>query len=127
MDFEQKRKLKRVMYSRTMLVVLLVVLVLVSKGTWNVYGKMESSRENFEKSERELEKLKTRQSALANQIDYLKTDQGIESEIRQKFRVVKEGEEIAVIVDDVQKVSEATTTPQKSLWTKFKSIFTTEQ
>lgn len=123
MDFEQKRKLKKYLYSKPALILLTLIMLLVSKAAWNVYDKLEISRANLEMTERELDKLKERKAALASQIEYLETEQGVEAEIRQKFRLVKEGEGIAVIIDDDIQLPTATTTHNKSLWQSFKNLF----
>jgi len=127
MDFEQKRKLKKFLYSRTMLVILLLIVLGISRATWNVYQKMQLSKANLEIVTKDLDKLKERQTALASQIDRLNTEQGVESEIRQKFKVVKEGEGIAVIVNDDIKLPAVATTTDKGLWQKFLGIFTNNQ
>ena len=123
MDFEQKRKLKKYLYSKPALVVLMLMLLFVGKATWNVYDKLETSEGNLEMAERDIEKLKLRKNALASQIQYLQTEQGVEAEIRQKFRLVKEGEQIAVIIDDNIELPTATTTENKSFWSSFKGWF----
>ena len=41
-----------------------------------------------------------RKEKLVSNIEYLKTDDGVESEIRNKFRLVKQGESVAVIIND---------------------------
>lgn len=123
MDFEQKRKLKRYLYSKPALVVLTLIFLFVAKATWNVYDKVEISQDNLSMAERELDKLKVRKEALASQIEYLQSEQGVEAEIRQKFRLVKEGEEIAVIIDDDITLPTASTTENKSLWQSFKGLF----
>lgn len=125
MDFEQKRKLKRFLYSKTMLVILSILLLLIGRATWNVYKKVELSNAHLELAQKEYDKLIERQTALVSQIDRLNTEQGVESEIRQKFKVAKEGEGLAVIVDDDLKVDMSTTT-KKGLWEKLLGIFTND-
>lgn len=123
MDFEQKRKYKKLFYSKPVIIALLFLFLFVTKATWNVYQKMELSKENLELVKNDLEKLKVREEALASQIDYLHTEQGVEAEIRQKYRVIKEGEEIAVIIDDENDEDNVASTTNQSLWAKFKGIF----
>jgi cell division protein FtsB len=65
-----------------------------------VYKKAKLSKQNLERERKELEKLAIREKTLASSIDYLKTDQGIEDEIRTKFRAVKDGEKVVVIIDN---------------------------
>ncbi len=40
---------------------------------------------------------------ILSEIEYLKTEKGIETELRDKFRVVKKGEQMAVIVNSKDK------------------------
>lgn len=71
----------------------------------------------------ELNKILERKKELAQSIDYLKTEQGIEAEIRSKFRVVKDGESVAVIVDDDKPTTTIVASSSPSLWQKFTGFF----
>lgn len=51
-------------------------------------------------SEAAYERLSLRHDSLAAKVDYLSTSEGVESEIRTKFRAVEEGESVAVIVSE---------------------------
>ena len=51
-------------------------------------------------AERELKELKMRAAALESKVDYLEDDRGMEAEIRGRFDVVKEGEQVVIILDD---------------------------
>lgn len=99
-DFQRKKKIKKILYSPIVLLLLSIIFVIVLRGVWSVYKKSQISSENLEREKIELSKLIERQKNLANSIDYLKTEQGIEDEIRTKFRVVKEGEHVAVIIKE---------------------------
>jgi hypothetical protein len=46
--------------------------------------------------------LSQRQQDISRRVDYLSTDQGVEAEIRTKYHAIKEGEQVAVIVDGSQ-------------------------
>lgn len=103
------------MYSPLVLGILTIILLVLLSGVWGVYNKAKLSSANLERERNELNKLTIRQQNLANSIDYLKTEQGVENEIRTKFRAVKEGEQVAVIVEDKQASVTATTT-NKGFW-----------
>ena len=77
---------------------------------------MEDRSKDLEK--KELEKLAIREKTLTASINYLKTDQGIEDEIRTKFRAVKDGENVVVIVDSQATVTSVinTSTTTTSFW-----------
>jgi cell division protein FtsB len=101
LDFQRKRNLKKIMYSPVVLVIMSLLLVILISGVWGVYSKARISKANLEREKLELAKLSLRQQKLSESIDYLKTDQGVEDEIRTKFRAIKDGEKIAVIVDPI--------------------------
>jgi cell division protein FtsB len=107
LDFQRKRNFRKILYSPLVIVLMAVFFVILSSGVWGVYNKSKLSSANLLREQLELAKLEDRQKNLANAIDYLKTEQGLEDEIRTKFRAVKEGERIAVIIDS----DKGTTTP----------------
>lgn len=118
LEFQNKKKFKRILYSPLTLIALMVVLIVLGKATWNVYQKERLSFDHLERQKSELEKLALREKNLAQAIDYLKTDEGVEAEIRSKFRFAREGESIAVIIDPnastaeiIAPVTQATTSP----------------
>jgi cell division protein FtsB len=117
LEFRKKKKIRKILYSPLVLLFLIFIFLILLKGVWGVYKKEKISEENLNREKTELVRLENRQKTLASSIDYLKTEQGLESEIRNKFRAVKENEKVVVIIDDeatgTQKV-EATTT--KGFW-----------
>lgn len=116
-EFQKKKKIRKILYSPFILIILVIVLLFLIKGSWTVHKKALLSKQNLEKERLELQKLIENEKNLASSIEYLKTDQGIESEIRSKFRAVKDGEKIAVIIDDeVSTTSSTTTVEQQNLW-----------
>lgn len=116
LEFQKKKQIRKIIYSPIILLILGIILVLLVRGAWGVYKKAQISSQNLEQERNELEKLATREKNLASSIDYLKTDQGIESEIRTKFRAVKEGEKVVVIVDDQASITPRTATTTHGFW-----------
>ncbi len=100
LEFRKKKKIRKVLYSPIVLIVLTIIFFIMAKAVWGVYMKEKLSRQNLEKEKSELERLAIREKSLASSIDYLKTEQGIESEIRTKFRAVRENEKVAVIIEE---------------------------
>jgi cell division protein FtsB len=115
-EFQQKKKIRRILYSPVTLVVLAILLLILVKGVWGVYVKEKLSSDNLNQEKNELAKLEDREKSLAASFEYLKTDQGIENEIRTKFRAVKEGEKLSVIVDEKTPTSSTTTTEKHGFW-----------
>lgn len=97
-EFESKKKFRKFLYSRTMIFILFVVFVFLVRATWKVYKQEQVSRANLQKVMNETDRLTARENTLKQDISYLETDDGVDAEIRQKFRAVKPGEQVAVIV-----------------------------
>lgn len=77
----------------------LILVVILIRATWNIHEKSLVSLTKLEEAQTELTKLKDRQNDLSAKVGELSSDGGIEAEIRTKFRAVKEGESVAVILD----------------------------
>lgn len=103
---EMKRKIHRRIYSKTTLFILLCVLILTARGVINVYSKERESRRDLERVKLQRVQLSARAASVRESGDRLKTPDGIETEIRSKFDVAKEGEGVIVIVDKIIQVPE---------------------
>ena len=110
LEFRKKKTMRRVLYSPWTLGVLLIITIFLGHAAWSVAGKERMSRASLDRSVREFEKLTVREQDLAHAVEYLATPQGVETEIRQKFRVAKEGESVAIILDDAPSTSTSTVT-----------------
>lgn len=102
MKYGNSNAWKKFISSPFTLVVIIVLFLILTKAVWGIREKNTLSVSRLEEAETELAKLEAHQKDLANQIQYLSTEQGIESELRTKYRAVREGESVAVIVDDNQ-------------------------
>ena len=118
LEFQEKRKVKRFMYSRITLVILLVIILLLLKSVWNVYEKESLTRDNLDKTASDLQGLKDREQMLSTEIDRLKTTSGTEAEIREKYGLVKPGEEVIVIVDKNSSSTDDISPIEPSFWQK---------
>jgi len=97
--FHQKKTFRRVLYSKGAVVVLGIALLFGFRATWGVYQKEREARANVVDAREELTELQDRERFLREEIARLSTERGVEEEIRKKFPVAKEGEEVAIIVD----------------------------
>ena len=119
-QFKKKRTFKRRLYSKLVLIVLLTIFIFIVRGTWDIYKKSQESKRKLNLAETEFIELEEKKSSIEHRIDRLSTETGIEEEIRSKFDVVRDGEEVIVIVD----AKEATATEPET--TKgIKGFFTT--
>jgi cell division protein FtsB len=98
-EFQEKQKIRKRVYSRTSIIALLILCILIGKGLAGVYAKEKDSRLEVERLVKQKKEVEEKLAMVSTQADRLKTDTGIEYEIRNKFDVVKEGEEVIVVVD----------------------------
>ncbi len=123
-EFQEKRKIRKKIYSPYSLGALLLVMAFLGKATWNVYLKYDSSLEKKDRTAAEFQTMEDRHSALEASVARLKTTEGVEEEIREKYRMAKDGEHLLVIVDQEKPM---VVPPEKtffqSMWQKVKGIF----
>lgn len=110
-EFENRRKIKKIMSSFWVLLPLAVLLAFLTRGTWNIYIKDRESVADLRSSQDRLISLERRKENISNAIDKLKTDAGIESEIRDRFQMAKEGEQEVIIMEN--SADKATSTSAK--------------
>jgi cell division protein FtsB len=123
LEFQEKKKLKKVLYSYVSVAVLCIIMFFIAKATWGVYHKAKLSRENKERAGRELAKLEARETMLRAEIARLSSVEGKEQEIRGRFNVVKEGEEVAIIVDALPGKATTSGKAKKGFWSKITGLF----
>lgn len=124
LDYQKKKKRNKVLYSAWMLLFLfLVSLVLVFRIVETV-PKARDVLKNKDSSVAELDSLRERQTNLLAQIERLNTPKGVEEDIREKFRLAKEGEGLIVIVDEDTSKDGAKAASGQGIKGFLKSLFT---
>ena len=122
-DFQQKKKIRKVIYSRITIVVIFIAIIFLARAVYDIFEKERMSAEDFSIIQKDYNSLENRQNMLKSEIDKLNTKDGIEEEIRGKFSVAKPGETVVVIVDSTSTASTSTKGSSKSLWQKFIGLF----
>lgn len=124
MEYLKKRqKIKRRLYSKTTIVVFLVLFIFLLRPTWNIYKKSQESKQSLKEAQAELNELKLRKSELEHDLAYVKSQPGFDQEIRDKFGVAKKDETMIVIVRDKNDKPPVTPSPPNTFWTRFASWF----
>ena len=98
-EFQHNNENNKGIYSKWVLLLLLVLIAIAVKGLVNIYTKESASREEMNLVNSKNSALQQRYDELSNRVNDLKTDQGLEKEIRSKFDVVKPGEQVILVVD----------------------------
>src|SRR5690349_5514039 len=99
-NLKEKKSFRSFFHSKPALFLLGLLVLFFA---WNIFGlvmKMEDTRKNKEVAEAKLLELERSQKALSMDIENLKTEKGVEKNIREKFGYVKEGEGLIVVVND---------------------------
>jgi len=98
-EFQEKRKIRRFLYSKKMVILLLLVTALLCFSTIKVYLKSKNAISKSEEVKKELTDLEKRKAGLEKDVNRFNTESGLEEEIRKNLNVQKPGEKVLVIVD----------------------------
>ncbi len=102
---------------------LFVVLLFLARGVWNIYQKEKESANLDSDSRAKLQSLSAQADQLTTNINKLSTDAGVDEELRQKYGVVKPGEEMIVVVPEDATTSTSTESVYSKILDKIKSFF----
>lgn len=100
MDYGNKRRVRRIARTPVALVLALILFIFAARSVWNMYEKSKIVDKRLEQAKTELAKLEERRDDLSQKLDYLSSERGQEAAMRTKYRGVREGEKVAVIVDE---------------------------
>lgn len=119
-ELQRKQKIRRIIYSIPLLVVLFLVTFFLAKGAVGVINKEWKSSMYSRDLAEKAESLVLREQALKGNIARLQTEEGIKNEIRERFSVTEEGEYVAIFVNDkgVSSSTDKSSSPwYKRFWT----------
>ena len=122
-DFQQKRKFRKIAYSRITIIAIFILVFFLSRSTYNIFKKERASSTSYSEIKNEYDGLKDRQSMLNSAISRLKTNIGIEEEIRSKFSVAKPGETVVVVIDGGNASSSTTDSNGGGFWQRIVDLF----
>ncbi|MDP2651179.1 MAG: septum formation initiator family protein, partial [bacterium] len=115
-ELQEKQKIKRKIYSLPSLIALLILCTLLIKGAYGVVEKQVESAQRVSELEAKVQALRERSLELEANIGRLDTEEGLIEEIKEKFSVTREGEQVAIIVDQIE--PDSATLPQEKSWFK---------
>ena len=120
MKFGKQNKYKQVLYSKVTIVVLLVLVLLLARSSWERFQIEREMAGRADQTAAELDELRERKSDLEERVKYLEGERGIEEEIRKNFDVAKEGEQIIILMGDTEEAEEVSSVPEVSApWYQF--------
>ncbi|MEI7810165.1 MAG: septum formation initiator family protein [bacterium] len=101
--FQEKKKFRDILQSKPVLILFGIILIAFSWNVWGLFTRMQETAKNTKIERDKITELQQRKEKLSEDIANLKTEKGMEENIRDKFGFAKEGEGVVVIVDDKDK------------------------
>jgi cell division protein FtsB len=127
LEFQRKQKTRHILFSKGAIIICLIMCFFLGKGVLGLYSKAQASAEARKVSEHELQELQERTDFVEGEISRLRTTEGVEREIREKFSVAKPGEELVVVVPATpEEAPEIKPSLFKRIWEKTKTLWYNE-
>lgn len=101
------------------LTLLLIIALILGRGVWRLWFSNRLAEERRWESNQHLEDLTKRKKFLENKIANLKTDRGLEEELRTNFSVVRPGEKVINLLDKEGSGSTTASTTELRRWWQF--------
>jgi cell division protein FtsB len=118
LEFQEKRRYQKFIYSKVTLIILIIVIFFLLNAVWNVYKKQAMTKDNLIKTATVYESLQAREKMLSSEIERLKTDSGAEEEIRERYGLIRPGEEVIIIVDEHKDKNSPANSSSATVWQK---------
>jgi cell division protein FtsB len=106
----QKRKIRRFLHSPLVLFFLFVLVIFLALGTYRAYRVEQEASEKREAVERELSLVAEHKRDLEARTQHLDDPRGVEEELRARYDLAKEGEQVVIMLEDEPPT---TTVPEK--------------
>ncbi len=99
-SFQEKRRFKRLAYSKPSIVVLIIITIIVGRSVFSLISKNFKSASARNTAVRELRELEERKTAREADLARLSTERGLEEEFRTKYNLAKPGESALIIIEE---------------------------
>lgn len=96
----RKEPRKNFVYSWFFLAVLLIILGLFAKSAYASFSKKKNAEQERVKYHEKKQELESKKKALEDKINALKTDRGVEEELRLRYNIKKSGETLIRIIEE---------------------------
>jgi len=121
MKFGKQNGYKAYIYSRPVVGLLGIIVVLLFMSVYKRFWVERDMSERRVAAESHLQQLKERKIQLEDRVQYMEGERGIEEEIRKNFDVAREGEQVIILVGQEQdtKAPDANTEITTKKWYQF--------
>jgi len=118
-----KGKKKNSLYPKILIFGLVVLVILLSRASWNVFLKEKNTKESLVETQEDFQNLEREKNELEGDINNLSTARGVDEEIRNKFRVTKDGEGMIMLIDSPEISTTTTEENKESFWSRLFDFF----
>ncbi|MBI2021228.1 septum formation initiator family protein [Candidatus Giovannonibacteria bacterium] len=122
-EIQEKKKIEHIIYSWPIILAIFAILGTLFWGTMKQWKAKIFLEKNIAGLEQKLQETKKESFLLKNTLESLNTPEGLDREAREKFNLKKEGEEVAVFIEDKNEMVSATTTKKVEIWESVKKFF----
>jgi cell division protein FtsB len=123
-EFQHDNNQNKKRYSKWVLFLLFMLIVVAGKGLASISAKQITSSEEVKLVEVKRAELEERHKNLTDKVNELNTNEGLEKEIRSKFDVVRPGEGVILVVDkEIQAPAPEEPSVIKKLWNGVVGVF----
>ena len=124
-DFSKRRgtEVRRFLQTLGWVLLLLVIAVIAVRAAWGMYGKFAEAAASDDISQRELAAMQEQQAQVAASVDSFSTSRGLETQVRERYGVVKPGEGQIQIVRDSSSTAPQVAPSKNVLMQVWQSLF----
>ncbi len=122
-NFQKKGKWSQIIQSKFFLIFLGMIIFIFIFSMFSLVSKMEETIQNKKIIANKIKELEKTRKNLNSEIDKLKTSEGVEESIREKFGLAKNGENMIMVVDDKNKTKSEENTTSNGFFSFLKNWF----
>ncbi len=111
-DFHEKRKIRKILFSKVAIILVFLITGMIGLSVYERFMVEREMAAKLQVREEELARLHVRAATLESKVEHMQNERGIEEEIRSRFDVVKDGEQVVVILDDREQTGGSTSTKE---------------
>ncbi len=123
LDFKERTRIRRFVYAKPTILLILVLSLLSLNGAWGMYQKSKDAIANRDKAVVAEQELFVHEKELRADITKLSSERGQEEEIRNRFMVAKDGEKVIIVSQADDQVSHTVTVEDKNQTSTFVDKF----
>lgn len=122
-NFQKNGRFKLMLQSKPFLILLGFIIFAFFFSMFGFFEKVEETSKNRKIAKEEIMELEKSKEKFKTDIESLKTEKGIEGNIREKFGLAKEGENMILVVEDKNSAETQKESDSGNLWSFLKNLF----